>query len=88
MEASEGIKQYASEKVAKIQKYLRSPLEAEVTIASEKLDQKVEINLVADGHKYVAHDTQTDMYAAIDTATDKLLRQVRDASDLRGQHRD
>ena len=37
VESSDGIKNYASEKIGKIQKYMRAPLHAEFTFSTERL---------------------------------------------------
>ena len=79
MESSDGIKNYASEKIGKIQKYMRSPLHAEVTFSMERHLHRVDLNLTGDGHQYAGHGDSDDMYASIDQVVDKIDRQVRDA---------
>ena len=79
MESSEGIKSYASEKIAKIQKYMRAPLHAEVTLSTERHLHRVDITLTGDGHRYAGHGDSENMYASIDLVIDKIDRQVRDA---------
>ena len=79
MESSDGIKNYASEKIGKIQKYLRSPLHAEVTFSMERHLHRVDMNLTGDGNQYAGHGDSEDMYATIDQVVDKIDRQVRDA---------
>ena len=79
MESSDGIKNYASEKIGKIQKYMRSPLHAEVTFSMERHLHRVDMNLTGDGHQYAGHGHSEDMYATIDQVVDKIDRQVRDA---------
>lgn len=78
MESSDGIKNYASEKIAKIQKYLRTPLHAEFTFSMERHLHRVDLNLTGDGHQYAGHGQSEDMYATIDQVVDKIDRQVRD----------
>jgi putative sigma-54 modulation protein len=82
-DSSDGIKNYATEKISKLQKYLRTPLDAEVVLSMEKHLQRVDISVQADGHRYASHDASEDMYASIDVATDKLARQIRDESAVR-----
>lgn len=79
MESSEGVKVYASEKISKIQKYMRTPLHAEVTFSMERHLHLVDLNLTGDGHQYAGHGQSEDMYATIDLVIDKIDRQVRDA---------
>ena len=78
MDSSDGIRTYASEKISKLQKYLRVPLEAEVTISSERHLHRVDVSVSAEGQRYAGHETSEDMYASIDLVMDKLDRQVRD----------
>ena len=78
MESSDGIKSYASEKIGKIQKYMRAPLHAEVTFSMERHLHRVDLNLTGDGHQYAGHGQSEDMYATIDQVVDKIDRQVRD----------
>lgn len=77
VDSSEGIKNYAEEKIARLQKYLRAPLDAEVTISMERHLHRVDVSLSADGQRYAGHDETEDMYASIDTVIDKIDRQVR-----------
>lgn len=80
IDSSEGIKAYASEKVAKLQKFLRTPLAAEVTVSTERHLQHVDVSITASGKRYSAREVHEDMYAAIDLVMDKIDRQVRDAN--------
>jgi putative sigma-54 modulation protein len=87
VDSSEGIKNYASEKIGKLQKYLRAPLDAEVTISMERHLHRVDVNLSADGHRYAGHEESDDMYASIDLVLDKIDRQVRDGAARRTTRR-
>lgn len=78
VEPSEGVKNYAREKVAKLQKYLRTPLTADVIFSLERHLHTVEITLNGDGHRFVGTHQSEDMYASIDLVIDKLDRQIRD----------
>ena len=79
MESSDGVKNYASEKITKIQKYMRAPLHAEFTFSTERHLHRVDLNLTGDGRQYAGHGQSEDMYATIDQVVDKIDRQVRDA---------
>lgn len=79
VDSSEGIKNYASEKIERLQKYLRSPLDAEVTISLEKHLHRVDVSLNADGRHFAGHEVTEDMYASIDLVLDKIDRQVRES---------
>ena len=79
MDSSEGVKSYASEKISKIQKYMRAPLHSEVTFYTERHHHCVDITVTADGHRYSGHERSESMYASIDLAVDKIDRQVRNS---------
>jgi putative sigma-54 modulation protein len=78
LDSSDGIKGYASEKVARLQKFLRAPLDAEVTVSTERHLHCVDMSIAADGHRFAAREESEDMYASIDLVVDKIDRQVRD----------
>lgn len=79
LESSEGIKNYATEKLAKIQRYMHVPLDAEVTLSIERHLQCADISVTADGKRFAGRDESEDMYASIDKVLGKIDRQVRDA---------
>ena len=81
MESSEGMKNYASDKVSRLQKFLRAPLDAEITFSTERHLHCIDVNLSADGKRFAGHEESDDMYASIDLVMDKIDRQVRDAKD-------
>jgi putative sigma-54 modulation protein len=77
VDASDAIRQRATEKIAKLQKFLRQPMTARVTVSLEKLLHLVEARISSGGERYEAHDATEDMYASIDKVLDKLERQIR-----------
>ncbi|MBX3271977.1 MAG: ribosome-associated translation inhibitor RaiA [Sandaracinaceae bacterium] len=81
VESSEGIKNYARDKITRMQKYLRSPLEADVILSKERHLHRVEMSVRADGERYAGTVESEDMYASIDLVIDKVDRQVREAKD-------
>lgn len=76
LEPSESIKTYATEKIGKLQKYLRAPLDAEITLTLERHLHCIDINLTADGEVYMGREESEDMYASIDMVIDKIRKQV------------
>ena len=86
LESSEALKNYANEKIAKLQKYLHAPLDAEIILSMERRLHRVDVSVLADGERYAGHEASDNMYASIDGVLDKLLRQVRDAKAVRAQH--
>lgn len=78
MDATDAVKGYATEKVSKLQKFLRQPLHGQVTLSCQKTVHLAEVDLHSGGNHYHAHDSSEDMYATIDMVIDKLERQIRD----------
>jgi putative sigma-54 modulation protein len=77
MDASEAIKQHASEKLAKLQKFLRQPMTAKVTISLDKLKHVAEARISSGGAHLEAKESSDDMYTSIDRVIEKLDHQIR-----------
>lgn len=77
MDASEAIKSYAREKVAKLQKFLRQPMTAKVTLSLDKLKHVAETRVSSGGAHLEAKESSEDMYVSIDRVIGKLERQIR-----------
>jgi len=76
IESSEPVKKYAQEKIAKLQKFLRQPMQAAVTLDMERIEHVVEVRMSAGGEHYHGKEQSEDMYASIDTLIDKLDRAI------------
>lgn len=87
LEASEAVKQYATEKVAKLQKFLRKPLSAQVTLTADKLNQIADVRVHAGSEHFHGSEQSEDMYASIDKVIDKLDRQIRGSKSLQNAKR-
>lgn len=79
IDSSDSLKNYASEKLSKLQKFMRSPLDLDVTLTLERHFHQAEVVLRSDGHTYVASEQTEDMYASIDKVVDCIDQQVRRA---------
>lgn len=77
MDATDAVKGYATDKVSKLQKFLRQPLHGTVTLSCQKTLHVAEVDLHAGGQHYHAHEASEDMYASIDKVADKVERQIR-----------
>ena len=77
MDATEAVKVYANEKVAKLQRFLRAPMKGQVTLSCQQ-DRlhRVEVDIHAGHDHFHAHETSEDMYASIDKVVDKIERQI------------
>lgn len=78
MDATDAVKGYATEKIAKLQKFLRSPLHGTVTLSCQKTNFLVEVDMHSSAQHFHAHESSEDMYGSIDRVTDKLERQIRE----------
>ncbi|MCC7542969.1 MAG: ribosome-associated translation inhibitor RaiA [Deltaproteobacteria bacterium] len=77
LDSSDAIKGYAQDKLGKLQKYLRAPIDAQVTASVENKHRHcVEVLLAAGGETYKGREESEDMYASIDLVMDKLERQI------------
>ena len=77
LESSDAVKKYATDKIAKFQKYLHAPLEAVVVASLERHLQCVDVTIVAGSSRYEAREEASDMYASIDLVMDKLDVQLK-----------
>jgi putative sigma-54 modulation protein len=77
IEPSEPVKKYALEKIAKLQKFLRQPMQANVTLDMERIEHVVEVRISSGSEHYHGKEQSEDMYASIDMVLDKLERQIR-----------
>jgi len=76
VDPSEGLRTYAEEKVQRVRKYLRRPIEAHVTLSVEKNRHIAEVQVSANHLKVMATEETADLYSAIDLAMSKLERQI------------
>lgn len=84
---TESMKDYAMEKLSKIERFTNRIIEATVIMDIQKLDHRVEIIFQAGNTKIVSSATTTDMYISIDQAVNKLESQIlRYKSKLQDHH--
>src|SRR5262245_38256476 len=79
MDASEAIKSYATDKVSKLQKFLRRPMTAKVTLSIDKLGHVAETRISSGDAHLEAKEVSQDMYTSISRVIDKLESQIRGA---------
>jgi putative sigma-54 modulation protein len=77
VEPTEGLRQHAEEKVQRVRKYLRRPIEAHITLSVEKQRHIAEVQLTANHLNVTATEETNDLYSAIDLAMTKIERQVK-----------
>jgi putative sigma-54 modulation protein len=76
MASSESLKSYVHEKFERVQKYLRQPLEAHVTLFVESREHCAEAGITSGGRHYHARHDSEDMYKSIDALIDKIEQQI------------
>src|SRR5438132_2824004 len=78
MEATDALKDYVREKLEKIRKYFRDPLNAHAVLSTERYEHVADINItLSNGIALKGKEQTEDMYSSIDLATAKIERQVR-----------
>jgi putative sigma-54 modulation protein len=77
VDSSDALKRYSEEKITKLQKFLRQPMTAKVTLSVDRLKQTAEVRISSGGEHIEAKESTDDMYASIDVVLGKLERQIR-----------
>lgn len=77
VDSSEALKDYAVRKLSKMDKYLDTPLEANVVLGIEKFRHQADITIIGDGLKIKGREETGDMYSAIDLAMEKIEKQLK-----------
>jgi putative sigma-54 modulation protein len=77
VEITPAIRDYINEKLRRIERHFENATDIHFILTVEKLEHKAEATLNVSGNTLHAHSVESDMYAAIDSLTDKLDRQVR-----------
>ena len=76
MEPTDAMKELITEKVGKVKKYLRGPVEANVVLSVERYLQACDITISVGGRTYKGHEETDDMYTSLDKVMDKIERQI------------
>jgi putative sigma-54 modulation protein len=82
------LRAYAEEKLERVKKYLRRPVDAHVILGVSKERHVAEITLQADHVTMFAKEETHDLYSAIDLAVDKLEHQAQKLKAKRRDHKD
>jgi putative sigma-54 modulation protein len=70
-------KEYIDKRLNKLRKYVDNPVEARVVLSVEKFRNVAEVSLMANGLNVNAKEEAKDMHLAIDTAIEKIERQLK-----------
>ncbi len=76
-DSSESVKAHATEKIGKVQRFLKLPMTAHITLSKDGDRQfAVEVDIHAGAQRFLAHESSEDLYASLDKVVDKLERQI------------
>lgn len=76
VEVTEALKGYVITKLEKLERHFDNITNVQVTLSVEKQRQKAEASVNIKGNQLFAESEEQDLYAAIDSMTDKLDRQI------------
>lgn len=76
VDITDSMRTYVEEKLGKLERHFDHVTNVHVILTVEKLEQKAEATVHISGADIFAESKQSDMYAAIDSLSDKLDRQV------------
>ncbi|MDY6862509.1 MAG: ribosome-associated translation inhibitor RaiA [Thermodesulfobacteriota bacterium] len=77
MEADDVLRDYVKEKIIRLKKYANKVIEVNVILSIEKHRNITEIILSADKTRLTSKEETDDMYRSIDSAVDKVERQLK-----------
>jgi putative sigma-54 modulation protein len=77
MEPSDNLKDFGREKMARLEKYLDSVIDVDLTFTVEKHRHRAEAVVTGDGLKIQAQEETDDMYSSLDLVLDKLEKQIK-----------
>ena len=77
MELTDALREHIEKKIARIGKYYDRISELDVVVAAEGINHRVEIIARVDSHQpFVVNDAGQDAYGCLDSAMDKIERQL------------
>lgn len=76
VEVTDAIRDYVNGKLDRVIRHFDNVTSVAVILSVEKLVQKAEVTVHVRGKDIFVESTDSDLYAAIDSMTDKLDRQV------------
>ncbi len=77
VELTDPLRNYVNEKFERLERHFDHVTDVHVILSVEKLRHTAEATIHLSGGKLFADSTDEDMYAAIDSLTDKLDRQIK-----------
>ncbi len=77
LESTDALKEYARDRVERVNKYVDRPTEAHVVLSLERYLHHADIGIHAGPYFLRGREKSPDMYASIDLAMDKIERQLK-----------
>ena len=77
VEPSDTVRNYATDKLHRIKRYVEDPIEAHVVLSVEKFRHLAEVTINANGLLINGAEETGDLYSAIDMVIDKLEAQIK-----------
>lgn len=86
VQVTESMKEYAIEKILKLERFAPRLIDVNVTMDIQKLDHRVDVVMKYDTIKIKTHAVTGDMYATVDIVVNKLQNQIRRYKDRINDH--
>jgi len=86
VEVTPAIREYVTSKLDRVIRHFDNVTSVAVILSVEKLKQKAEVTLHVRGKDIFVESDDADLYAAIDSMTDKLDRQVQKYKQKMAEH--
>lgn len=86
VEVTPALNDYVKGKLDRVIRHFDSVTNVHVVLSVEKLNQKAEVTLHVKGKDIYADSVEADLYAAIDSVSDKLNRQVVKYKEIHQDH--
>ena len=86
VEVTPAIRDYVTSKLDRVIRHFDNVTSVTVILSVEKLKQKAEVTLHVRGKDLFVESDDADLYAAIDSVTDKLDRQVQKYKQKQSEH--
>ncbi len=86
LEVTDSLRKYVTSKLSKLERHFDKVTNVHAVLSVEKQRQKAEATIHINGANLFADAEDENMYAAIDSLTDKLDRQVKKHKEKRSDH--
>ena len=91
LEPSEAIKEWASKRFKKVEKHLRGPAHAHLSVIVDKHRHRAEVKIYHNGDVLLATEESGDMYGSLDAVMSKIeqvAQRVKERDSIRQAHHD